>query len=225
VLSPLNTKEKKNLYSMFKDSYFRSEILYTLFGNKPLSITEFLPTKEYKEGWKAWKNIATNLRSTNYTLRKVDYKNPRNQYVVSYILVGNNQALKQCYNANIEEFKKRNLSFTEIWRSLTEGNPPIRILLDDDFILGILLGYGKENASLFVKDQSKKQNNPRLQPFSSTHPIFYYFSPIMPPQFACDPYSNETLELKKQYLETKKNILQLYRHDDLFELMLITLRE
>ena len=53
--------------------------------------------------------------------------------------------------------------------------------------------------------------------------MIYYFSKIMPPSFACDPDSDETLELKIRYKREREEIVQMARRDSLFMRMLVLL--
>jgi hypothetical protein len=105
---------------------------------------------------------------------------------------------------------------------LREDGPLFQELIRDHLLVGILLGYGTQNALLFSQNQKLSQAKRTALHASSwkIHPIFYIFSEVMPVSFACDPFTEETKELKKHYAIERKEILKKAKKGPIFIQML-----
>ena len=119
-------------------------------------------------------------------------------------------------------------------------------LKENHALLGILLGYGKKNSSTFhrkieiIKSQKKfhlhagkgtlipspefdsldeelASLNQHLLPMQEPH---QEFSLVDLPAFMVDPYDLETQELKKKFIEQRKNIINIYRQGDFLKMTL-----
>jgi hypothetical protein len=144
------------------------------------------------------------------------------------VLVANLDEVEKTYHANTDVFNKTfqsRMNWEDLKQCLQEETPLFQELMHNDLCLGILLGYGKRNAELYASNQKKTENKFILQPFSKLHPIFYYFSPIMPVYFACDPESEETKTLKKRYDSERAEIISMAKKDKLLIQMLVQLRK
>lgn len=134
------------------------------------------------------------------------------------VLVANLEAVEAVYNQNRDLFEAR-VSLDELMDALKSDDSAFQELVNNEVYLGILLGYGRENAVLFASGSKD------LQPFSQGHPIWYYFTPAMPVYFACDLNSDETKELMSRYDSERKAILRRAKTEDLFLSMLVALKE
>lgn len=209
----LSQKEKERVEKTFKHFFFFDQFAFTLFGSKPVSIGVLLP--KYQKGWNAWKKVESHFKSKNFIIREYGFKNHR------FVLVANLKEVERVYRENEELFGGMNLETLK--ECLQKDGPIFQDLLNNDVRLGVLLGYGKRNAQLYAEGLTKKKN--LLQPFSKGHPILYLFSPVMPPFFACDPNSPETIELKNRYREEKNHISEIAKKENLFSLMVSLLND
>lgn len=94
-------------------------------------------------------------------------------------------------------------------------------------LLGIVLGYGRDNAWLYynwMKLRKKKLAKPSLNFFSTpANPVLTM--PTGFPGFCCNPNSSETNELRKEYAQTRLKIYEAYQKGDFLETTLKKLCE
>jgi len=215
ICSALTKEERKDLEALFEHFFFFDQFSYPLFGSKPMSVGRLLPTKEYGNGWQAWKKIAPLFNSKKFVIREAMF----NGHEV--VIIANLDVIEVVYHQNrglFEEAFEGRMSLDALKECIVRENALFQELVKNDVCLGVLLGYGTENARLFARGTEKS----RLKPFSNGHPIFYYFSSVMPVYFACDLNSNETKELKSRYKAERAKIL---KKGNLFTSMLVALHE
>lgn len=222
TLSALPQEERKNLEYVFEHLFFFDQFSYPLFGTKPMSIACLLPTNETRIGWEAWKKIAPLFCSKKFVIREYIFNGHR------FALSANLDKVEEIYNNNIDLFSRSfngRMTLEALKICLKEENSLFQELMRDDICLGVLLGYGRRNSELFANNKkiSKEKRFP-LESFSIGHPIFYYFSAVMPVYFACDPNSEETKDLKKRYKTERANIVDMAKRDKLFTRMLVVLK-
>ncbi len=214
-LSILTPEEKKDLEYLFERFFFIEHFSYPLFGSKPISIGRLLEKEPFLNGWNAWKKISSHFYSEKFVLDEYEHRGH------SFVLLANLELVEKTYQENEFLFKEAfngRMSSENLKNCLKRRDDLFQELLQNDLIFGILLGYGAENAYLFARNQ-------QLKPFSSLHPIFYFFSKVMPPCFACDPKSKETMELRKRYQQERSVIVKMSKKDPLLIRMLLLFME
>lgn len=86
-------------------------------------------------------------------------------------------------------------------------------------LLGLLLGYGKENAIGFEKHFSKKRNLFRATPMNSSEIFHLEDEGLMIPGFAS--FSNkETWQIMRKYKKERGTIIDIYSNGNFLELTL-----
>ena len=101
------------------------------------------------------------------------------------------------------------------------------VLEGNQALMGIVLGYGRDNSWKFLKSCKKRlpmscvceEENfsfPEELPPDITLTDFY-LSHCSCPSFAGDPNSKESLELKRSYSLTKQRVLNFYKNKDFLE--------
>ena len=222
-LCSLSKTENKELQALFDHFFYFSEFAYTIFGTKPMSIARLPPTLKAKKGWEAWEKIQGRFCSKKFILRK---------YLCDgyeFVLVANLKEIEKVYRENQAWFNavfREKMTLDTLISCLKEESPLFQELMHNHLLVGILLGYGARNAELFSHNSTleNKKKIP-LESFSMrVHPIFYLFSKIMPPNFACDPSTEETRDLKNRYQQERKEILKRAKKDSLFTQMLAEFR-
>lgn len=221
VLAVLSDEEKRGVELTFEHLFFFDQFAYPIFGSKPMSIGCLYPTDVMRRGWDAWRKIVPFFHSNNIVIRET-LLNGR-----QFIIVVNLDQVEKEYVQNKDAFDQtfgNRMTLESLKNCLKEESPLFQELIQNDLCLGILLGYGRGNSELFSLNQTLSDDEKfSLSPFSAGHPLFYYFSPVIPVYFACDPSSEETKALKERYNLDRAAILKLARKDKLFTRMLVML--
>lgn len=218
----LNGCKPAGVSSFFGPEYYKSTILWGGFKRSTL----------FRKGHEIWKKYQHLFPSSNYCFC---YYEDKEEDELDVFLINKNFFLSSV-TSHIEEFKKvlgssitpaRLLDLIiDKKKSLTE------ILNHDRTLLGIILGYGKHNASLFHRryvlenafikrhdllEKEIKKINERLQSHHNekSHLLFSFL-----PNFVCDPTHPETQELHNGYIQQRKEFNELYRNGNFLEVTL-----
>jgi len=159
------------LDAFFRILIFKSSFGYTLYGDKPMSLVDYIgeysdKVTDYggiryshlsianailREGWLVWKKYCHLFPSRNYILHQFGKKNDSSVF----ILLINRKAFENAFVENHQEFVLRYGSDitakTMLEKCLSEES-----LFSKDFkhyheLKGILFGFGSHNAQLFQK--------------------------------------------------------------------------
>lgn len=104
------------------------------------------------------------------------------------------------------------------------------VFQNNDFLIGILLGFGRENSWLYYSNHQLSKNSTQMISFTApeenerflnyirSHGIwgcasgalFSDFSKIQMPGCVVDPHSSETIELRKKYSAARQKIIEYY---------------
>lgn len=162
LLNSLATEELSVLDTFFRTLFVESQGGYVLYGNKPICIDGF-PIREegtvflakrihvfstkLKEGALLWKKLGLNQYCKNYAL--FVYDKPVFDKWVDLIVI-NKSAFYRTVEENLPLFQYAlgpKVSPGELLLKLTDSNETFHSVLHDDRVLiGILLGYGTQNA-------------------------------------------------------------------------------
>lgn len=221
VLSVLSEEEKKDLKYLFDHFFTFNQFAYPLFGTKPMSIGRLLPTHQTEIGWQAWKKIAPSFMSNKFVIREYIFNKHE------FLLIANLDEVEKTYKENKSTFDRAfngGMTLDALKTCLRDESPLFQELIHDDLIMGILLGYGIGNAQKFSDNNSLSEGKQHsLESFTTGHPLLYFFSPVLPPYFACDINSDETIELKNRYKKERDHIIRMSKSDPLFIHMLALL--
>lgn len=244
-LEQLSFEEKENLTTFFNEFLFNHAGAYTLFGNcksvtiEPLlhyDFEDFRKIDEYiknhpklkvikverklEETWKDWKKLSDKFEIKNYILTELKFS--EKESLLIFLNIKNTiKVLEQYY----DDFK----------RVTKEDFNPIDVISriknkDDDFwkkifknhaLVGILLGYGYDNASLFNlfmtnDDLYLKNLHQNSKPSEDSRKKSKYYINNIPfrlPIFVC-LNKKQSDELIKKYSDERKKILKLYKNKD-----------
>jgi hypothetical protein len=234
--------EKQRLNGLIELLFATDNFAYTLLGVKPVSQTtyhNFLPYNRFS--WRSWNRYNRTLLLGWKTWEKHKHLFPkfpfwsedsqRHPGAVSIFLVH-----KQSFDKVIIEHKTLFQDLLD--RQITDSSDLLNeakyipfedeILKGNQVLLGIVLGYGQNNAEMFV--ESCKTLTPTSWVWSEEEwgeiwagvptgmtKTDYYLNQYSCPSFAGDPVSEESMELKKRYLEAKEQILDYYQGKDILE--------
>ena len=266
ILKMMPDRDKKRLEYFFRESIGWDALGYVLFGDKPMSFGG------YEKKIEPFKN----LTSFHYSIspRRIQFKNgletwkkyeklfPISRFVVLYeetpsnvtTLFINRKNFIQTVERHIESFKRilnREVRGEDLLQEGTSKPLLTEVLANHDELIGILLGFGRENAHLYhlcSQITSKKEENDFCEKFHFGDPwekedeefekkfdsigwVSAYITGahlknldlITLPGFCASIDHPETLHLKQHYLETKEKIITYYKDKDFLETTLAVL--
>lgn len=152
--------------------------------------------------------------------------------IVSFTLV-NKTELIRLVNLHSEDFLEVLMTLGVVAEDLHDNKNLNKFLniLNEDRLIGILLGFGKKNAYLYQKYRKMNleewpmvsmwadEDEEWQKKFSEKELSFepWDVSDLYYPYCACDPESEETKQLKRRYREERKKIVEYFQGKDVVE--------
>jgi len=268
--SSLTDAEKVGLEVTLRHLFTFHEFAYTLFFDKPASFS-FLPAPTvdifpYERLYflgedvefvsipllnpgialsiEPWKKIKSNLHIPKYLFLEDD-----TSFGEETIFFINKKAFLEVVNLNLNIFKRElgsGITAQELLRQIESREKNVMTALKfNEELLGIILGYGQHNASLFKRrnylihlkngiflDEAEQINN-KLDYFErklTFEPHFsmdilgsFFLSVVMPVSFACDKDHKPTRELIKKYHAQRSKLTKIYTREDWLKIVLAKL--
>lgn len=235
VLSEISIDDQKELERLFHDFVQDDHFGYTLFGDKPVSFTgHFIvtPWENTLEGlsqagifWKQW-HIWEKHRAKFEIKKYLLIKEPALFRSAHAIFLINKKAFVECVNTHLNIFEKilgHKFSAHQTLIDIESGKTSfLNAINRNETLLGILLGYGLQNAILYnldgrVIDRSKLEffgdyDHNSLRRIDSVH-------------FVVDPHSEETKALQRKYEHLRNNLSEIYANGNFFKTSLLKLIE
>jgi hypothetical protein len=237
--------EQTQLKSLFYKILNQDHGAYTLFGDKPVSISgsvELTPWDNTIEGipcgglfWKEWSVWEKHKHLFN-PKKYLFFKEQSNNKLVknSFVFIVKKEEFIKTINKNKRIFEKildREIVAENILKNIQENKITfLDSIKHNHILLGILLGYGKHNAGLFsrkyrddfetgISCDLKKNNKIHLKPCGD-----YHYSPLVikSTHFVADLKHPETRKIQKNFCELRGKISAVYANGDFLE---ITLRQ
>lgn len=225
-LEKLNPQEKKDFSYFINRLIALDSFAYTLVESKPMSVgvvaledqeqplTE--NQKALKRGYFVWKKYQTLFLGKRFLW--IDYPFLReNRLEIALIFPALYKSIIHKHLNDFHHVLKDNQTTDQIFQILTSPEDKrFYPLIDRTYLFGILLGFGKDNSILYEEHTLQPHRsvitNQRLsnQPLPTFHQEKPYPWAILSPNFACDPKSLETKELKKIYSRAKKIVFWTY---------------
>lgn len=260
ILEQVPLSERRNIEYFFKNFVVENCFGYVLLGNKPMSLSlyynlSFTPSKKnsflyffpknykVKKGFDLWEKNKCFFPMKNYLIKKEPNPwNPKNEL----ILFIDKKRFVQTIEDNIDVFQtilERKIIPTELLAEAENSFLLRDILQENDFLIGILLGYGRNNSKIFylTTKQNYRNNNFKYVWYDNdlnknimlkmklidglSGKIFQNLENMRLPDFLAEVSSDETLALKKTYLIDRQNILEFYSRGDFLENTLKKLTE
>lgn len=226
------------MIALFAEDYFA----YTLMGSKPTSwacykknnplkpslfynIQEIYYSK-FQLGWKIWSKYKNLFPKTIFWIEPIDAE-------YFSILLVNKEKFNEVINQHKQEFENiLDRKITDGFQLLQEAedhNLLHGILHSHQGLMGIILGYGRDNSWGFLEScrirvplgsvwgEFNNEIRKRMETFPENPTIEESLSLLSLPNFAGFPDSEESLALKKEYLETQKKLIAYYQDKDFLE--------
>jgi|GEM_PF-1136218 len=128
---------------------------------------------------------------------------------------------------------RKNISYTKLLQEAQDKPFLQEVLQNHDGLIGTVFGFGRENAWLFA-ERKNEDNTPlsalwsdEIEKSWKNRPTFAWnwfgvcsdeiSSNLGYPSFLADPDSQETQELKEQFLQTRQKIIDYYKDKKFFE--------
>jgi hypothetical protein len=233
----LTIEERKDLTSFFKICFCSSEFGYTIFGEKPMSLDAISLTKpnfdddwEYKdddwvvstyrkkEGMDVWKKHFEDMELNGFSL--IFYPIPNHTEFINFSII-NHKNFLSTLEENIEVFQtalNQKITSQGILNEYKKGSGEIfQRIRSHDGLLGILLGFGKENSFKFM-------NNEKLSP--SVDPTILKgveMEHVRLPCFMVSEGSDETKKIMESFSKQREKINKIYHKENFLETVLIKL--
>ncbi len=213
---------------------------YTLFGSKPLSCVSctkdplFLIDSVFEPNaysisrvyWPIWQQYSSRLCFNNFIFVENSWAHTYEIYLINKKLCVNTIKRHLCdFQRILRTDKEPKVILNQILHSkniFKEG------LCGSHYLMGLLFGYGKNNALAFEKLYVKKQYFYKaLQPFSSEQTSDPIIMPL--PRFVVTKHSEEdtaeTKMLRRVYNQQRNHIHKIYHEKNFLEITLKKLQE
>jgi len=215
-------KEDRQILNRFFKHLVLRQGGYTLLGDKPLtdwfyvnddwSFNDFLAWHSYsnyvlRKGWQTWLRYHHLFPSQKFILKGIE----RDSSSFEIALI-NREACLHAIKEHAALFQKRlhiECSCDEIFE-----NYVCNLCIDDPLLLGILFGFGVENAKAFAQPHRP----PAMQGFAL--PKSSCFDAIPPVHFACLPNASDTKRLQNQYKRWQRRIKKVFQKAEWLEMFL-----
>lgn len=238
-MEKLSSEEKKDLTNFFRICFHSYEFGYTIFGEKPMSldamhleisrppIDDLVDYKEdewalcsyrKKEGWDVWKKHFQDIQLKGFSF--IFYSAQNQPGIIHFAIINHKTFLKVIEN-NLSEFQKvlqKKIEPNEILSEYVKCEKEVfEIIKNHDGLLGILLGYGKENSWKFMNGEKL---SPSVDPLSLKNEDM---SNIFLPLFMVSEGSAETQNIMTSYRKQREKINDLYQKENFLEMVLLKL--
>jgi len=196
-----------------------SHVIY--FDNKPMSLASARlksPDRQLMDivwikGWKAFKRHEHLFPHPNFIFNsEIDEEDDDWKSINLFII--NKRALAQCFNYHLHIFQEvlgKICSFNWFVRELENKKSVYEIVKNDERLLGILLGYGEESATIFQHHQTFGLSNcsselDLYRPIDAKVPQGCTLFPVV---IMGNPHSTEVQSLMSTY----EKELEIFWHD------------
>lgn len=240
IVKKISEEDQKNLKYLFHSVFLEQEGAYTLFGDKPVSMAGDFLIPSWRStiqgyigilgnGWKTWEKYKHLFPIRKYIIVSERYQFKKSGIVSFYIFVINKKKFIDVINKNIFLFEKllnRKINPEQMLFDIETGKSSVYTSINrNETLLGILLGYGAHNASLYGKKIGyKSYGKGLLKPIpiklQCSDETFYPMMILHPVQYSADLDHPETKALQRKYRELRGKISQLYAKGDLLEITL-----
>ena len=256
-LKTIPEPDREDIRLLFHTILFKDHGVYTLFGDKPISVSgDFLvtPYENVLEGmkcggifwkqWQTWDKYKHLFPSRKYIfLREPNVLGDSESYEVDLIFIINKDEFIKTVDNHKSLFEAvlgKKIDARFLLESIEKGKISLlRSIDNNEMLLGILLGYGKHNSSLYMKrsrdflefevgDEDRFYvGDARLKPIHKKLNFFgsYGYSPLIVSSvhFVADFSHPETKYLERKYKDARGKISSIYSQGDFLEITLTQL--
>ncbi len=241
----LPLKDKEKLAALMQMLFARDNFAYTILGNKPVSWATYknpYPFSSWKnfyssfsdyhlilrDGWNTWKKYSHLFPSSTLLWAESSKFHPDSTSIL-IVNVEQLNAIVNNYKKDFEEVLQRKvIDGRQLLEEAKSGTFIHDVLKGHQALIGIVLGYGRDNSWKFLEEGCKNRKPIGWvwgeEDFSFPDKIpdemsltEFHLSHYSCPSFAGDPNSKESLALKADYLSTKQKVMEYYKGKDFLE--------
>lgn len=166
IFSGLSAYDKQELNDLFHVLMDDDQFIYTLFGDKPVSLSgdyvitpyEFLlsgisSSQIFWKKWAVWKRNQERFCISRYFFIEEPAYN-RGDNTMFFIFFINKKSFIEAVNQNIQAFRdvlESDITAVQLLEKMENEHAFMNLLKDNEMLLGILLGYGEHNAKLYAR--------------------------------------------------------------------------
>lgn len=243
ILKEIPKEDRESLNHLFSCLIKEDHFAYTLFGDKPISLSShFIITpweniiehvnnqnEIFWKNWTIWEKYQDLFPMKNYLLLK---EKSRKENITHIILINKSEFIN-IFNQNqklFEEIIGYRISAKDILNRIEAGKETfVNSINDHQALWGILLGYGKHNAMRYNQRERYYFDCLALSDAALRHSLIklegcgdYKYSPsiIGSVYFSGDINHHETRALQKKYRELRGKISEIYNKGDFLEITL-----
>jgi hypothetical protein len=261
IIKNLPEKDRDDLKELFDYFIDSGHFAYTLFDDKPVSLAAF-STAEIpkinisKKGrqkliflqdnihnkWNTWKKYKSRFPVTQYIIIE---ERPRFNTNVTHVFLINKKLFIKKVNDNLEIFQKilgKEITGEYLIGKVEQSGQLRSNIRQNEYLLGILLGYGRHNSQLYQKredillsykqykrlllkdspvldtlDRKADALTEILQPFGDLNSFPRVVRPVA---FVADHKHPETIKMKKKYRLSQNKIAYIYARGNRLEITL-----
>lgn len=239
----LSLKDRKRLFYFMRELFAKDHFAYTILGSKPLSWAtyhnpfplnswfwdSFLKTdRTMRSGWKTWEKYRH-----LFPLANLWTEAPKCHPGSISILIVNEEQFNNIVNKNKQDFQdvlhREIVDGFQLLREVKTRSLMNEVLEGHQALMGIVLGYGRDNSWEFLRRSEKReylnwvwddldeQILGEIYTREGGITIEECLALDSCPSFAGYPHSEESLALKRDYLQTKQKIINYYKDKDFLE--------
>jgi hypothetical protein len=239
----LSVKDKENLFGLMQKLFAEDSFAYTILGSKPVSWESYQRPFPFS----GWRNFYDSFSERNCTIRsgwktwekyrhlfpsaQLWAESPKCHFGSISILIINEDQFNIIVNSNKKDFqealRREIVDGIQLLKEAKNRSLMNEVLEGHQALMGMVLGYGRDNSWKFFEGCKNRVPIDRIW-----EDAFYLFPDELPPgisltdfylsrcscpSFAGDPNSQESLDLKADYLLTKQRVLNYYKDKDFLE--------
>lgn len=234
-------KDLKRLEYFFRRLIFWEDGAYVLVGSKPCAISVFqkptclnflTPSNiRFWVGWKTWKKYERYFPHPAYSI--LEEKKDNGASLLVFLKNAEFIDVLFAHKSEFEEILQRPIEPSQILMETQSAPLFSQILKNHDFLIGLILGFGRHNSWMFYSNCGNEKIPMRSfteedQRFSNwirscgilgfvSGSLFSDITQIHLPGFVSDPDDSETIQLKKKYSIARQKIIQYYDQKNFFD--------
>lgn len=172
ILSQIPEYDKQELSKLFHVLMDEDQFVYTLFGDKPVSLSGDFRVTPYEvtlsglssggvfwKKWDIWKKHENKFRIQNYLFIEEPAYNRKDVHM-TFLFFINKAAFVNVVNNNIHIFQDIlgcNFTALGLLQSIEKEHRFMSLIHCNEILLGILLGYDEHNAKLYARRMQLKK--------------------------------------------------------------------
>lgn len=168
---------------------------------------------EMERGWAVWEEYLPHFQRQGYYMARYDDLHNRPYYEMVVISIPLCRSLISIHLDEFQEYLGEQFDVEEVLKILINPHHPhFARIMKNEYFLGILLGFGAENAVSYDAGQYDQMGFSFSLPWWQNFCIKGVWPPVgwLMPGFRCDLTTEETKGLLRQYAQDRKAIFWTY---------------